>query len=134
MKKKQKKKVTVFDPTKPVETRDGRKARILTAEKKGKYPILALVDNEDEEEVHLFSAKGLWEIGGKRQSEYDLVNVPEKHSSKKWVNCYPDDLFSLPHKTREGADRVAGEYRRACIEVTFEFVDGEGLTFHPDSR
>lgn len=32
-----------FDPTKPVQTRDGRKARIICTDAKGVLPIIALV-------------------------------------------------------------------------------------------
>lgn len=128
MKKKQKKTVTAFDPTKPVETRDGRKARILATDKKGKYPIVALImeSSSGMEEVHLFSAKGIWNIEG-TASSYDLVNVPEKFRYKKWVNFYPCGRCSAPHESKEIADAKAEADRCACVEVNIDFAVGDGL-------
>lgn len=70
-----------FDPTKPVQLRDGRPARILCTDTKGLRPILAL---------HLID--GLVECPmkhyrngqvGDSQCGVDLVNVPVK--KWKWV-------------------------------------------------
>lgn len=69
--------VPAFDPTKPVETRDGRKARILCADRRDpEYPIVALVEvpEEGEERVLTFSpAGGFVDDCGDHRT--DLVNV-----------------------------------------------------------
>ena len=47
--------MTKFDPTKPVQTRDGREARIICTdvERKGDWPIVALIKTSDGERPYL---------------------------------------------------------------------------------
>ena len=66
------------DITKPVQTRDGCKARIVCTDVKGDQPIAALVMNDSGEEyVYYYYADGRVYADG---TEYplDLVNVPEQ--------------------------------------------------------
>lgn len=70
---------------KPVCTRDGRKARIVCYDRKSEnYPILALVENNSNEQVVKYTT------AGKKKdqciSPYDLMMLPEKHEG--WVNIY----------------------------------------------
>jgi len=65
-----------FDPTKPVQTRDGRKARIICTDRDfDGYPIIALIRGTQGQEG--FETYG---IDGKASSfmehELDLINVP----------------------------------------------------------
>ena len=69
-----------FDPTKPVETRDGRKARIICTDRAHEqYPLLALLTASNGVENYAsFAADGSF-YAGMGESESDLVNVePEK--------------------------------------------------------
>lgn len=126
----------MFDPTKPVQTRDGRKARIICTDRKHEaYPIAALVFDEDcgEEDVEFFAADGREYVGD--DNDIDLVNVPEKVEG--WVNILhlPDvssefyDTFASAavYKSKEAADTEAadvwasrGYVRVACVRVEFE--------------
>jgi hypothetical protein len=65
-----------FDPTKPVETRDGRKSCIICSDAKNKhYPIVALVtDAEGEETVQSHTVSGGFYRGTSEDCD-DLVNV-----------------------------------------------------------
>ena len=68
-----------FDPTKPVQTRNGRKARIVCTDFKGSRPILALVEdlcNTNLELTQVYNTDGT--IGLALCEDLDLVNVPEK--------------------------------------------------------
>jgi len=68
-----------FDPTKPVQTRGGHKARIICTDRKNavSFPIIALVDDgEGYEETKSYTKGGRHYAGG-NQSPYDLVNVRE---------------------------------------------------------
>lgn len=68
------KKEKEFDPTKPVQTRNGRKARILCTDRKNTYPIVALITFEDEEFYHAYTKEGkYWE--DEDYHEYDLINI-----------------------------------------------------------
>jgi hypothetical protein len=68
-----------FDPTKPVATCDGREARIICTDKKGKHPIVALVAAQNDEEISLsFDAEG--RHMGYEPSPASLVNVIKRTS------------------------------------------------------
>jgi hypothetical protein len=69
-----------FDPTKPVQTRDGRKARILCTDRDGNRPIVVLITNSLREEVSTRCRDGRLSLGhdGFRG---DLVNIPVKSTT-----------------------------------------------------
>lgn len=73
------KKKNTFDPTIPVQTRDGRKARIVCTDVKRRQPILALISDSDYETVEYYCSDGKYNFEGKNQAEdcYDLINIPE---------------------------------------------------------
>ena len=73
---------------KPVCTRDGHKARIICFDKKGAYPIVALVNDYNEEEY----IKNYDEFGKKiigRETGDDLMMLPKKKD--RWVNIYRNE-------------------------------------------
>lgn len=114
----------MFDPTKPVQTRIGRKARIICTDAKGPHPIVALVDDGDGEVITLYHASGNVAWGGPKERS-DLVNIPTKR--KVWVNVHSyRSLTSVagPYDTREEADKAAARYdtRVACAEIEWEEV------------
>lgn len=81
-----------FDPTKPVQTRDGRPARIIAANiKHPKYPIAAVylgdssLGDTPHEIVATYTKDGLYVEEDKRP--VDLVNVPTKKEG--WIIIYP---------------------------------------------
>lgn len=66
-----------FDPSKPVQTRDGRAARIVATDRKSNhYPIVAFVESGDEEYCHTYTTDGRYHFVGE-ESPSDLVNLPE---------------------------------------------------------
>ncbi len=69
-----------FDPTKPVQTRGGRKARIICTDAKGMQPIVALVTTSDPdvERVERFFLDGRCYSSLEVDSPHDLINVPEE--------------------------------------------------------
>lgn len=71
-----------FDPAKPVQTRDGRKARIVCKDVKheGGGVILALITrvNCDEEDSFSYLPDGRW-WAKSADRELDLINIPETH-------------------------------------------------------
>jgi len=123
-----------FDPTKPIQTRDGRKARIICADANyydihgNKEPIMALIEVKNGikgiEKHCSFSSNG--QYFHDKQSEHDLVNIPEKKELDVWVNVYSN--FSSAYCSRSEADRNSSPTRIACVHVTQEFTEGEGLS------
>lgn len=64
----------VFNPSKPVRTRDGKAVRVIATDRKGQYSIVALVGPT--EEIHTYRADGrYWTALG--DSSFDLLNIPE---------------------------------------------------------
>lgn len=74
----------VFDSSKPVQTRDGRKARIICTDAVGDYPIryLTLSRNGLFETSGSATSKG-WQDCDRRSEELDgdLINIPETHEA-----------------------------------------------------
>lgn len=106
----------------PVQTRDGRMARIVCTDIKGRDDCIgALVLHSDgDESFHFFYPDGRYRKGFDRA--LDLINVPKRIQG--WVNVYP----GIVHKTREGADIAippGTDFRIACIYI--DIPEGEGL-------
>lgn len=67
----------MFDPTKPVQTRSGRPARIVCTDRAGDDPILALVGTDKNGSIEV---PHVYRLDGTRNGfppYFDLVNVPE---------------------------------------------------------
>lgn len=112
---------------KPVCTRDGRKARIICFDKtppKGyeDFKIVALINNNDNEDVHVFNEKG------KKYSEdcrSDLMMLPEKKTG--WINIYPYQCKekvamtgSYAYKTQKEAKEAASGDCIATIPIEWK--------------
>jgi hypothetical protein len=108
----------MIDLTKPVQTRDGRRVRILCADAKGDFPIIGAVEERDGTERSVnWMRDGRYLCSGPSTS--DLLNRPGKRSF--WVNVYPEGGgHDTCHKTKEAADFCASSKRLACIEFTYE--------------
>ena len=90
---------------KPVCTRDGRKARIICWDKKGNYPIVALIqDNENLEYIEYYTENGIFSNGGNNKNR-DLMMLPQKKEG--WINLcknnHGDTLAAGVFPSREEA-------------------------------
>ena len=111
-----------FDPTKPVQTRDGRKARRADVNLENKiYPLCFIIEKQRGiEEPETYTEQGkFYSDGG--FSVLDLINIPEKHV--RYMSIYNKDDSSVLYKSRKQADSNAGEGRSACIRIEYE--DGQ---------
>jgi hypothetical protein len=109
-----------FDPTKPFQTRDGRKARIICTDLKDSdgETIVALISFDDNhEEPGVYYADGRYYRH--KESPDDLVNVPETES--RWANVYTNG--SPGYASREIADHAARSGRLAVVEL--RIIDGK---------
>lgn len=109
-----------FDPTKPVQTRDGRTARILCTDYKAKRhgrdimrPILALVATRldpESEVVYTFCPDG--KHTPEQEMGLDLVNIPEKGYVVIW-ETREGKLFVCAEvfRTTEARDKYIREIR-----------------------
>ena len=68
------------NPSLKVVTRDGRPARIVCTNVKGKYPVIGLILYNDQEEfIYNFTENGRWSIGIK--SDRDLFFLEQEYTS-----------------------------------------------------
>lgn len=121
-----------IDVFKPVRTKSGRVARIISVEPNDSWPIRADVTDVDGDTIeHSYAKSGIYSVSG-RPSDNDLENVPETKTF--WVNVYERFSKNCIHKNEE--DAVAGSFRGgsinkqdttlfARVKVTVE--EGEGL-------
>lgn len=72
--------------SKPVCTRDGRKARIVCFDRMGVYPVIAFVQKEGIELCHFYTEDGKCV----EETNHDLMMVPEKKEG--WVNVYKSSM------------------------------------------
>ena len=73
------------NPKRKVVTRDGRNVRIVCTDVKSEsYPVLALVDNGDEEICNSYTKEGRFRTDN--EVPRDLFFAPEKHEG--WINLY----------------------------------------------
>lgn len=107
-----------FDPTKPVQTRDGRPARIIATGVKSRDPSMSVVailtEPDGMETLHTFNKNGFWSRD-QFLPEIDLINIPEKR--EVWLNKYSDGGMST-HITRNDADEQAKLVERYQIKRT----------------
>ena len=89
--------MTKFDPTKPVQTRDGREARIICTdvERKGDWPIVALIKTSDGERPYLYKEDGCT-FEDRRMDPDDLINIPTSDRVREALAYIADFIETLP--------------------------------------
>lgn len=117
-----------FDPTKPVQTRDGRKARIICTDRNyqvgvHRWPIVAIIEGSSDD-VMSYHENGLAHFSG--TSGADLINIPAEFEFERWVNVYAKRVSSL-WDTKAQCDHVASDDRIACVRVVIKGKEGDGL-------
>ena len=94
---------------KAVCTRDGRKARIICFDKKGDYPIVALVNDYNKEEyIKSYDKFGKKFIDG--ETTDDLMMLPEKKEG--WIVIHKEAIYD-----KETAEKIARETTANVIRI-----------------
>jgi hypothetical protein len=106
-----------IDLNKPVQTRDGRKVRIVATDVKGVYPIIALVEADDCEDVNTYTADGYYFSGGDEETDDDLVNVVER--VERYFEVFPA-MHGYASKEEALAFGSGPQYRAGLVKITFE--------------
>lgn len=110
---------------KPVCTRDGRPVRILYYDRRGMYPIVAIISNADNGLVYDYTESG--SRAKEEDNNLDLMMVGEKR--KMWVNVYSEYSGSpvrsfgglKPYKTEEEAKATIGDPKNYIATVPVEW-------------
>ena len=108
-----------IDFTKPLQTRNGRKLRLLCTGAPGDYPVICL--REDDKVLMSFTLDGALYKWEPANHPSNLMNVPEEVTVDVWVNVYlqtgtnAKPQIGLTYRTR--GDAV--EARTKSNAVTF---------------
>jgi hypothetical protein len=105
-------------------TRGGREVRLYGVDGGGHYPVHGALKCGDGWQVRSWTASGYY--GGDDTHADDLIEVKPRIQREFWLNVYPL-LFSNMHSSKEAADRDALTGRLACIKITIDCEEGEGL-------
>ena len=112
------------NPNRKVVTKKGRPVRIICTDAVRRYPIIALVKFNKEEELNSYLPDGRWSFANEN-GDMNLFFAPEKKSG--WVSVYRNErgsiFFSTPYPTKEEAiDALYDDKdtRIDTIKVTWE--------------
>ena len=99
------------NPSRNVVTRDGRPARIICTDAKGKYSVIALVETADTEITYKFNAEGKYLDGD--EDNRDLFFASEKREG--WVNIYRNGEGNIitsvrVYDTKEKAEKAKDNF------------------------
>ena len=117
----------MIDKSKQYRTRDGREVRIYATDGGGKDHIHGAVKNECGSWV-----AEQWYGGGKYAHcgvhMKDLIEVRPRIKREVWVNVYPEESgMAYAHDCKKAANDCAGPSRIACVKLTIDCEEGEGL-------
>lgn len=103
-------------------TRDGREVRIYAIDGKRPYPIHG---------AYFFDGEWIlcrWYADGGCWGDPDLylVEVKPRIQREYWVSVYRKRVSGL-FETKEQCDWVASDDRLACVKITIDCEEGEGL-------
>lgn len=114
----------MIDKNKTYKTRDGREVRIYAVDVKDEWPVHGAVRNEDGWHPVAWMRDGRWSY---QDTLTDLIEVKPRIKRDVWVNVYPARVCSdKVYSTREASDQAAFD-RIACVRLTIDCEEGEGL-------
>lgn len=113
----------MIDKSKDYKTRDGREVRIYATDGGGAKPIHGAVLNNGKWVSHIWTAAGFLQDVA---CSSDLIEVRPRIKREVWVNVYPNQEKGA-HRTKESADLNANVGRIACVKLTIDCEEGEGL-------
>jgi len=104
----------IFDPTKPVQTRDGRKARIICTDSRvvPSCPIIALIENLQGCEYSCHR-KADGTHPGSSPSHSELINTPVVRKEYRGVyrdGCVTDEYCTKLRYNTYGTDKCVGQF------------------------
>lgn len=108
------------DPSQKVALRSGSDVRIICTDKKGEFPIVALVEDDDDEGEFTICYRKTGRFLIERESPNDLVFAPIKREG--WVNIFRNKEGSYTensiYETEQRAKEVIGEKHKNYYVTT----------------
>lgn len=117
----------MIDKSKQYRTRDGREVRIYATDGMGECPVHGAIRFDGSWEVNTWTARGSYTAGG--IGPHDLIEEKPRIQREVWVNVYPNKtgMDDQAHGSKASADVNAGKSRIACVRLTIDVEEGEGL-------
>lgn len=114
-----------LDLSKPIQTRDGRKVRVLATDIKGLRPVVCVLASFNE---HLDDSIVTYPITGKYYSDkdthaLDLIPIPPKPVTiERWVNVFPNGLGCVFNSKARADESPYSRNRIACVKLTGQYT------------
>jgi hypothetical protein len=112
-------------------TRDGCEVRIYAVDGGGRFPVHGATKQNDgtwrQEEWTLTGSYNGEKDGHAIPHDLDLIEVKPRIQREVWVNVYPNGVDDELWFTKEVADQQALTGRIACVKLTIDCEEGEGL-------
>lgn len=116
----------MIDKSKQYRTRDGREVRILMTDGGDwQWPVIAAYKDRYGNWWPLHCTKDGRVTGSSNEDPRDLIEVNPRIQREVWVNVYRHCCHAFPD--RAFADRSATAERIACVKLTIDCEEGEGL-------
>lgn len=117
----------MIDITKQYRTRDGREARVFMMDNGDwGYPVIAAYKDKDGRWWPLHLTKN-GRTSLYQEGPLDLIEVKPRIKREAWVNVYPNGVDDELCFTKAVADQQALTSRIACVRLTIDCEEGEGL-------
>ena len=109
-----------IDWTKPIQTTDGKPARVLCTDLKHDHPYVVAAEHHGKEILWTVTDTGRVRGSTPGDGKSGIINVPEKRTV--YINFYEDGVWAI-WNTREGADKEAASYttlkRHSRVKVEY---------------
>jgi len=115
----------MIDPKKQYRTRSGEEVRIYAVDGDEEMPIHGAILTKHGWKVNSWARDGKW--CPNMTDGVDLIEVKPRIKREVWVNVYPSQVTDVIHRDKATADAVAQQKRIACVKLTIDCEEGEGL-------
>jgi hypothetical protein len=92
----------------------------------GDYPVHGAIFQDGIWVIIHWKLEGKY-LGDSFEHGYDLIEVKPRIQRELWYNVYPYPNDTNIAFTKSEADLRAGESRIACVKITIDCEEGEGL-------
>jgi hypothetical protein len=106
-------------------TQGGSEVRLYCVDGGGRYPVHGALKCSGRWQAASWTASGhYWGTGTHAN---DLIEVKPRIQREVWLNVYPSGIHHCTHDTKELADKNCCSDRIACVKITIDCEEGEGL-------